>query len=94
MIVYYGSADGLLPANWERFGQEVSEAGVESGDRFGSALAAGDFNGDGKDDLAVGMPGENFGGATETGIVEVLWFEERATASKLGATGPETGWWP
>jgi hypothetical protein len=42
-------------------------------DRFGSALAAGDFNGNGKADLAVGMPGENFGGATDAGIVVVLY---------------------
>jgi hypothetical protein len=27
-------------------------------DRFGAALAAGDFNGDGDDELAVGVPGE------------------------------------
>jgi hypothetical protein len=58
---------------WQRFGQEVSQATVESGDRFGSALVAGDFNGIGKDDLAVGMPGEDFGGATDTGIVVVLF---------------------
>lgn len=32
----------------------------ESGDRFGSSLAAGDFNGDGIDDLAVTVPGEDY----------------------------------
>lgn len=34
--------------------------GNESDDRFGSTLAAGDFNGDGIDDLAVGVPGEDY----------------------------------
>lgn len=32
---------------------------AESGDLFGSAVASGDFNGDGFDDLAIGAPGEN-----------------------------------
>ena len=31
----------------------------EAGDRFGAAMAAGDFNGDGFADLAVGAPGED-----------------------------------
>ena len=31
---------------------------AESGDRFGAAVCAGDFNGDGYDDLAAGAPGE------------------------------------
>ena len=32
-----------------------------AGDRFGAALAAGDLNGDGRDDLAVGAPGDGVG---------------------------------
>lgn len=52
----------------------------EAGDRFGWALAAGDFDHDGRDDLAVGHPGEDFGGIDE-GAVTVL----------MGATG--TGIW-
>ena len=32
---------------------------AEENDRFGSALAAGDVTGDGRSDLAIGVPGEN-----------------------------------
>ncbi len=41
--------------------------GVE---HFGHALAAGDFDGDGRDDLAIGAPGE---GGTDTGFVFLAW---------------------
>jgi hypothetical protein len=36
---------------------------VNNDDHFGAALAACDFNGDGFDDLAVGVPGEDFPGS-------------------------------
>ena len=38
---------------------------AEAGDRFGAALAAGDFNRDFRDDLAVGVPGEDGSGAVQ-----------------------------
>ncbi|WP_088314772.1 FG-GAP repeat protein [Kineosporia sp. R_H_3] len=57
-----------LAARTATFPQPVvsaASAGVpgtpENGDRFGRALATGDFDGDGDDDLAVGVPGENAG---------------------------------
>ena len=34
---------------------------AEPDDRFGWTLAAGDFNGDGRSDLGVGVPGESVG---------------------------------
>jgi hypothetical protein len=42
------------------------------GDRFGASLAAGDFGGDGRDDLAVGVLGETSGSADDAGLVTVL----------------------
>jgi hypothetical protein len=50
---------------------------AESGDRYGSVVAAGDFDGDGADDLAVAIPFEDTTSATtmypDGGAVEVLW---------------------
>jgi hypothetical protein len=43
----------------------------EKGDRFGRALASCDFNGDGFDDLAVGVPGEDHVGKTDAGAIQV-----------------------
>ena len=42
-------------------------------DRFGSALAAGDFDGDGHDDLAVGVPGEDLLDIDDVGAVHVFY---------------------
>jgi hypothetical protein len=58
--VLYGSAAGLTAARtqlWHQ-GRPGVKGAVERGDRFGSALTAGDFNRDGRSDLAVGVPGE------------------------------------
>ena len=45
---------------------------VETNDRFGNALASGDFDGDGYGDLAIGAAEENFGAGTNAGIVMVV----------------------
>ena len=42
-------------------------------DAFGQALAAGDFDGNGTDDLAIGMPGEDLGTQGQAGAVTVLY---------------------
>jgi hypothetical protein len=40
---------------------------------FGSALAAGDFDGDGHDDLAIGVPWEDLHATEDAGIVHVIY---------------------
>ena len=58
--VYYGADAGLSPLGAQEWKQGGDLGGNdERGDNFGFALAAGDFNGDGFDDLAVGVPGED-----------------------------------
>ena len=65
----FGSAQGLS-ANRNLMFFEDSVGGEPAlGDRFGSALAAADFDGDGFDDLAIGAPFEDLGGVVDTGNV-------------------------
>jgi hypothetical protein len=56
-----GTAFGLDASAATYLSQEVDGMGgdAEIQDYFGQALAAGDFNGDGFDDLAIGSPGED-----------------------------------
>jgi hypothetical protein len=64
VIALYGSGAGLSTARAQSFDQDTSgmDGSCEDYDIFGSTMAVGDFNGDGRDDLVVGVPGENDGG--------------------------------
>lgn len=53
--VLYGSPSGLTAAGDQLWHRGVAGLGTSSYD-FGAALAAGDFDGDGDDELAVGAP--------------------------------------
>ena len=91
VLVVYGSDAGLgrtgarspVLLTQTATGDDTSEAD----DGFGFALTAADFNGNGQDDLVVGVPYEDFsrsrGGTwTDAGVVHVFW----GTASGLVAT--------
>jgi hypothetical protein len=82
VYVFSGSAGGVSVGS--RLTQTNVSTGNEAGDRFGAALAAGDFNKDGFADLAVGIPGEAVGSATKAGAIAVF-------AGKAG--GLSTGTW-
>ena len=74
VLVVYGSADGLSPARALPLDQNQSAipGGAESRDLFGYALAAGDLNGDGFDDLAIGISREDLGSIEDAGLVIVI----------------------
>jgi hypothetical protein len=69
--------------------QELTQAttGVtdtcEDGDAFGEAVAVADFDGDGYDDVVVGIPGEDVGAVVDAGAVQFL----PGSPSGLTATG-------
>lgn len=67
--------DGLTGTGAQSWSQaSPGIAGIaEKGDAFGTHLAAGDFTGDGRDDLAIGVPLEILTDpAVLSGVVEVL----------------------
>jgi hypothetical protein len=70
--VIYGSLSGLSEAGNLLLTQDSTMGDSEAGDHFGAALAAGDFNGDGFADLAIGAPGEDlqFGFPVPTTVVD------------------------
>jgi hypothetical protein len=83
--VLYGSATGL---RWQknqfwRQRTDLMHNPTESGDLFGGSLAVGDFDGNGFDDLAIGVPGETLSGHANAGAVNVLY----GSANRLTYTG-------
>lgn len=86
--VLYADSSGLLTADghqWWWQGLNGLPETVEAWDGFGKALAAGDFNGDGYDDLAVGVPGEDLEAAINAGAVHVIY----GSGAGLTSTGSQ-----
>jgi hypothetical protein len=73
--VIYGSSDGLTAAGNQFWNQDSPGVGglPQEDDHFGGAICAGDFNDDGRDDLAIGSPRDKIVGTIECGSVTVLY---------------------
>jgi len=85
--ILYGTDDGLAAADDQVWYEGFAGLGgsPETGDWFGRALAAGDFDGDSYDDLAVAIPSEDLGGVNDAGRVVILY----GTADGLSADGSQ-----
>jgi hypothetical protein len=82
--VLYGSAAKLTGVGSQIFTQNsAGGSAAEADDLFGDGLAAGDFNNDSFDDLAVGVGGEDVGSVVDGGAVNVLY----GSAAKLTGVG-------
>src|SRR2546430_8461485 len=91
--VLYGSPAGLQTTSpedqfWAQDSPGVKDSG-EKDDKFGRTAAAGDFNGDGFADLAIGVPLEDIGAASDAGAANVLY----GSPAGLQATSPDDQFW-
>jgi hypothetical protein len=73
VAVVHGSVTGLGPGRvtWLWEDQLFGAGQSENGDHFGATLAAGDFTGDGRADLSIGIPSENTS-VVDAGAVAVV----------------------
>lgn len=77
--VLFGGDGGLAAAG----AQLLRPNNHNSSEHYGAALAAGDFDGDDYDDLAIGIPGRTAGGAMHSGAVQVFY----GSSDGLGSDG-------
>jgi hypothetical protein len=92
VVVRYGAVGGGLQGGLATsfLGQFLggSPDPAESGDNFGFALAACDFNSDGFDDLAVGIPGQD--GPVDSGGVQIYYGRAAGLGSDTELIDQET----
>jgi hypothetical protein len=73
--VLYGTTNGISPIGSQYWHQDIGSVPdlAEAGDEFGASVAAADFNGDGRDDVAIGAPGEDVGSIADAGMGIILY---------------------
>ena len=93
LAVFYGSGGGLqaiLPDDqfWSQDSTGIQDA-AETSDKLGISLVTGDFNFDGFDDVAAGIPFEDIGTVTDGGAAAALY----GSASGIQADAPDDQFW-
>ena len=74
VTVLYGAKRGLRATGSQRWSRANLPGSPADRDEFGAALAAADFDGDGYDDLVVGVPGDDIAAdGDDLGSIEVLY---------------------
>jgi FG-GAP repeat protein len=92
-VVLYGTGGGLQAISpddqlWSQDSVNVQDSS-ETSDQLGSSLAVGDFNADGFDDLAAGVPLEDVGTKADAGASSVLY----GSGSGIQADAPDDQFW-
>jgi hypothetical protein len=82
------SVEGALPVSSDEMALAFIGGSVDRG-RFGQALAIGDFDGDGTDDLAVGAPETDSGSLIACGTVSVFFGAPGRPLRGMGDGAPD-----
>ena len=74
LSVHYGSSGGIYDSTSEVFTEDTAgyPGTVAKDEIFAHSLAAGDVNGDGYCDLAIGQPLDNAGGKSNAGTIKIM----------------------
>lgn len=79
--LFYGSRFGLYSSNYRLRESNIRRERQSGGDFFGKSLAAGRFNGEMCDSLAVGAPGEDVNGHVNAGAIFVFYAKNGSRLS-------------
>lgn len=99
--IFSGSPAGLDPNTWKSFNLgHIPGNAPHTLDEFGSSLAWGDFDGDSRGDLAVGIPGHNlqagavgifYGSSSNLDQRRQLWTQDSAGIGDSAEVGDRFG---
>lgn len=83
VYIFDGSEQGLESSYSQTWHQDTAGIIGSAGamDKFGNALATGDFNNDGFPDLAVGVPGKSTAGEYQSGAVNIIFGTQQGLSS-------------